>query len=110
MHHAVPDEAALDKLVFKLFRLGAPKLFVWLVVLVYFNTSTPKPPAPFELLEIFAGDAAISKSAHYARWATGSLDLRYGSRANMAGHPRGRKLKENPFDMATDVGFSFLGL
>jgi len=110
MHHAVPDEAALDILVWKLFALGAPKLFVWLVVLVFFNTSTPQPAKPFELLEFFAGDAAISRSGHFAGLATGSLDLRYGSRADMAGHPRGRTLKENPFDLATNAGFTFLGL
>ena len=107
-HHAVPDEAALDALVWKLFALGAPKLFVWLVVLVFFNTSTPLPAVPFEMLEFFAGDAAITKSGHFACLATAALDLRYGARANMAGHPRGRTLKQNPFDMATDVGFAFL--
>ena len=61
--HAVPDEVALDRLVIRMLRLGCPKVFVWLVVLVWFTDNLPTQDRPFRLVEFFSGDQAISRTA-----------------------------------------------
>lgn len=108
--HAVPNEKSLDQLVIALLGLGAPKLFVWTVILVWFQQDAfPQVDGAFDLVEFFAGDASISKSAAYASLRSVRLDLNYG--AELAGaHPRGRELKENPFDVTSDAGFAYLGV
>lgn len=99
--HAVPDEAALDALVLRMLHLKAPKVFVWLVVLVWFNTNMPLVPRPFQFVEFFAGDGNVANSCRYAMITTAMLDLRKGDALP-------RKRKRNPFDMTTDSGFVIL--
>ena len=104
---AVPDEAALDRLTLRLFSMGAPKIFVWLVVLTYFQEDMwPAAPLAFEMIEMFAGDAAISKSCRLAWISTAALDVRYS-----AGMRRSRKRhrKQDPFDLTSAAGFALLG-
>lgn len=104
---AVPNEAALDRLVVRLFRLGCPKVFVWLVVLTWFTQNLPAPDRPFRLVEFFSGDQAISRTGAHCMIATATLDIRLGQQSAVR-HSRGRGKKENPMDMATDSGFAFL--
>ena len=74
--HAVPDEQALDRLVLRLTALKAPKLFIWFVVLVYFQEEMwPQAPMPFEAVEFFCGDSAVTKSCRRAYIVTAGLDL-----------------------------------
>lgn len=105
--HGVKDEAALDRLVLRLLRMGAPKIFAWLVVLVYFNSSMPEVSFPFTLIEVFAGEGAISKTGANCGLSVASLDLKFGEKIGPR-HSRSRKWRTNPFDMSTDVGFAFL--
>ena len=105
--HAVPDEVALDRLVIRMLRLGCPKVFVWLVVLVWFTDNLPTQDRPFRLVEFFSGDQAISRTADRCMIATASLDIRLGEQSGVK-HSRGRTRKENPMDMASDSGFAFL--
>lgn len=108
--HAVPNEDSLDQLVMALLGLGAPKLFVWTVILVWFSSKAfPQVDGAFDLVEFFAGDASISKSAAYANLRSVRLDLNYGVELS-GGHPRGRELKENPFDATSSAGFAYLGV
>ena len=104
---AVPDEAALDRLTLRLLTMGAPKIFVWPVVLTYFQENMwPAAPLPFEMIEVFAGDAAVSKSCRLAWISTAALDVRYS--ADMR-HSRKRRRKQDPFDLASAAGFALLG-
>lgn len=98
----MPDEAALDALVLRLLHLKASKIFVWLVILVWFNTNMPTVPEPYKFVEFFAGDGSCWKSCKHAQVAVASLDLRDG-----AALPR--RQRQNPFDMTTGSGFAQLG-
>lgn len=100
--HAVPNEAALDALVLRMLHLKAPKVFVWLVILVWFNANMPLVPRPFQFVEFFAGDGNVGKSCRHAMITTAMLDLRKGESLP-------RKRKSNPFDLTTDSGLVNLG-
>ena len=77
-------------------------MFVWLVVLVFFQGGMPEPPKNgFQVIEFFCGDGAIGKSCQNGRITTAMLDIKYG--AGMVDR------KENPFDITTSAGFAFLG-
>lgn len=62
---AVSTEDALDLLVLRLHKLGAPKLLLWMVVMIFFLEDMPQVPQAFGMVELFAGDASISKSCRY---------------------------------------------
>ena len=62
--HAVPDEQALDRLVLRLTALKAPKLFIWFVVLVYFQEEMwPQAPMPFEAVDFFVVTVQSQRAA-----------------------------------------------
>ena len=101
--HAVPDEQALDRLVLRLTALKAPKLFIWFVVLVYFQEEMwPQAPMPFEAVDFFCGDSAVTKSCRRAYIVTAGLDIENAEN-------RRPYRKQNPFDLSTAAGFAPLG-
>jgi hypothetical protein len=101
--HAVPDEQALDRLVLRLTALKAPKLFIWFVVLVYFQEEMwPQAPMPFEAVEFFCGDSAVTKRCRRAYIVTAGLDIENAEN-------RRPYRKQNPFDLSTAAGFAPLG-
>ena len=101
---AVANEQQLDTVVCRLLKLGAPKIFVWLVVLTYFcgNALPDVPQGGFEMVEFFSGDEAISKSCRNSMRLTASVDIRKGKAMG------GRHRKQDPFDMSSNAGFAFL--
>ena len=69
--------------------INIKQAFVFLIILMFFNERMmPHVERPFELIELFAGDGAISKSARFAYYRVASLDLRFGEI---------REGKQNPF-------------
>ena len=56
---------------------------------------------------MFAGEGAISKTGANCGLSVASLDLKFGENIGPR-HSRSRKLRTNPFNMSTDVGFAFL--
>jgi hypothetical protein len=61
----------------------------------------PLVPQPFRVVEIFAGDAKLSKSMHYAEISTAQLDVKMGTRT----WNRTRKA----FDLLTCEGLACFG-
>lgn len=98
---AVPTEDALDLLVLRLHKLGAPKLLLWMVVMIFFLEDMPQVPQAFGMVELFAGDASISKSCRYGYVSTAQLDVRMGVSCM-------KDKKQNSFDMASPSGLAFL--
>lgn len=78
--------------------INIKQAFVFLIILMFFNERMmPHVERPFELIEFFAGDGAISKSARFAYYRVASLDLRFGEI---------REGKQNPFDLTEPAGLA----
>lgn len=69
--------------------------------MTYFNSDyMPAVPKPFHVVEIFAGDAKLSKSMHYAEISTAMLDVNMGK-------PSWRRTRK-AFDLLQPEGLAFL--
>ncbi|CAK8988995.1 unnamed protein product [Durusdinium trenchii] len=79
---AVPTEADLDMVVLRLLSVNCPKArlpaFVFIVILTFFNSNMPMVTTPFRVVELFAGDGKLGKTAHYAHMSTAQLDICMG--------------------------------
>ena len=63
-----------------------------------------QPDHPLELIEFFAGHAAISRTAEAAGYSSAAVDILFdGHRHEREGHG-----KRSPFDLNSDAGFALL--
>ena len=62
----------------------------------------PQAPMPFEAVEFFCGDSAVTKSCRRAYIVTVGLDIQNAEN-------RRPYREQNPFDLSTAAGFASLG-
>ena len=63
----------------------------------------PDAPMPYQMIDFFSGQGAIRRSCQQACIGTAALDLDFGK------HLHKRSQRQDPFDLASDAGFVFLG-
>ena len=123
MHACINACMHAPRLTIKLMRIGAPKAhnafaahacnliyyiidrlisqaFIFLVVLVFFNSRMPAVKKPFEVVEFFSGTGNMGKSCRFGCMMTAQLDIEMGKST-----PNGQW---NAFDMTTPPGMALL--